>query len=193
MEFRGTPIRTLAPVAFLVLFVAELPALRSEERVAKGRYPPRMEGAAVEVYKTVGDVPLTISLFRPRITQPKISGRRSCSFRRGWNSSRRNNSKSSASTSRRDLVAMTADYRVASRHQVKATACVTDAKSAVRWVRRMRSGSASIPTESLPAVDRREGICACAGTSTGSTNRGGSAISRAVARPLQSGRRPGAD
>jgi acetyl esterase/lipase len=33
------------------------------------------------------------------------------------------------------MVAITADYRVASRHQVKPVTCVADAKSAVRWVR----------------------------------------------------------
>jgi acetyl esterase/lipase len=33
------------------------------------------------------------------------------------------------------MVAMTADYRVSSRHGVKAVSCVADAKSAIRWVR----------------------------------------------------------
>ena len=33
------------------------------------------------------------------------------------------------------MVAMTADYRVGSRHKVQAVDCVRDAKSAVRWVR----------------------------------------------------------
>jgi acetyl esterase/lipase len=33
------------------------------------------------------------------------------------------------------MVAIAADYRVNSRHQVKPTACVADAKSAIRWVR----------------------------------------------------------
>jgi acetyl esterase/lipase len=36
----------------------------------------------------------------------------------------------------RGVVAMAADYRVSSRHQTKAVACVSDAKSAVRWIRR---------------------------------------------------------
>lgn len=35
----------------------------------------------------------------------------------------------------RGMVAVLADYRVASRHQVKAVACAEDAKSAVRWLR----------------------------------------------------------
>ena len=35
----------------------------------------------------------------------------------------------------RGMVAISADYRVASRHDVKAAACVADAKSAIRWVR----------------------------------------------------------
>ena len=35
----------------------------------------------------------------------------------------------------RGIVALTADYRVASRHSVKAVDCVRDAKSAIRWTR----------------------------------------------------------
>ena len=35
----------------------------------------------------------------------------------------------------RGMVAMTADYRVASRHAVKVVDCIKDAKSAVRWIR----------------------------------------------------------
>ncbi len=35
----------------------------------------------------------------------------------------------------RGITAILADYRVGSRHQVKAAACVEDAKSAVRWIR----------------------------------------------------------
>ena len=35
----------------------------------------------------------------------------------------------------RDMVAMTVDYRVSSRHGVTANQCVADAKSAVRWMR----------------------------------------------------------
>jgi len=34
------------------------------------------------------------------------------------------------------MVAMTADYRVASRQHVKPSACVADAKSCVRWIRK---------------------------------------------------------
>ena len=36
----------------------------------------------------------------------------------------------------RGMVAITADYRVASRQQVKPVQCVADAKSAIRWVRK---------------------------------------------------------
>ena len=35
----------------------------------------------------------------------------------------------------RGMVAMTADYRVLSRHKTKADKCAADAKSAVRWIR----------------------------------------------------------
>ena len=36
----------------------------------------------------------------------------------------------------RGMVAMTADYRVSTRNGTKATACVEDGKSAVRWIRK---------------------------------------------------------
>ena len=46
-------------------------------------------------------------------------------------------SRYSASTlASRGMVAITADYRVSSRNDTKATACVEDGKSAVRWIRK---------------------------------------------------------
>ncbi len=95
-----------------------------------------MDGARAEVYKTVGDTRLTLWLFEPA-AGPK-TGRPAIVFffGGGWNSgSPAQFEPHCRHLAARGLVAITADYRVASRHGVKPTACLADAKSALRWVR----------------------------------------------------------
>lgn len=99
-------------------------------------YPPRFDGARVETYKTVGETALSLYVFEPA-GGPK-SGRPAIVFffGGGWNSgSPAQFEPHCRHFAARGMVAITVDYRVASRHQVKPTACVADAKSAVRWVR----------------------------------------------------------
>ena len=114
----------------------------SGQRIRPGRdrqrdYPPRIVGAKVEVYKTVGDVKLNIYIFEPEGHKP--TDKRPaivCFFGGGWQSGSPqqfvNQCRYLAS---RGMVAMTADYRVRSRHNVKVPQCIADAKSAVRWIR----------------------------------------------------------
>ncbi len=110
-----------------------------QQRKAGGgfAYPPKMDGAKAEVYKTVGDVTLSIFIFEPpghraEDKRPAIV----FFFGGGWTSgSPAQFEQQCRHLASRGMVAMTADYRVASRHQVKAVECVKDAKSAVRWVR----------------------------------------------------------
>jgi acetyl esterase/lipase len=96
-----------------------------------------MEGAAVEVYKTIGDVKLNIYIFNPPrhaagAPKPAIV----FFFGGGWRSGTPGQFEQQCRyLASRGMVAMTADYRVASRHNVKAVDCVRDAKSAIRWVR----------------------------------------------------------
>ena len=59
-----TPARLLLP---LLLILA--PAVRAAEK-GGFKYPPVFEGARTEVYKTVGDVKLSLSIFEPA-TGPK--------------------------------------------------------------------------------------------------------------------------
>jgi acetyl esterase/lipase len=88
------------------------------------------------VYKTIGDVKLSLHIFEPA-TGPKANRPAIVFFfGGGWT----NGSPAQFETqcrylAARGMVAITADYRVGSRHQVKPTACVADAKSALRWVR----------------------------------------------------------
>lgn len=100
-------------------------------------YPPKMTGAAEHVYKTIGDTKLSLYVFNPAThtaadKRPAIV----CFFGGGWNNgSPVQFEQHCRYLASRGMVAITADYRVASRHQCKVTDCVSDAKSAIRWVR----------------------------------------------------------
>ncbi len=103
---------------------------------AQPAYPPRFEGARVEVYKQLGDVKLTLHLFEPPGSPAKDRPAIVFFFGGGWNSGNPSQFEQHCRyLAARGMVAITADYRVASRHQVKVAACVADAKSAVRWLR----------------------------------------------------------
>ena len=114
-------------------------AVRAQNQAKKpGNYPPQLEGAKVEVYKKIGDVELNIYIYNPADHKP--TDKRPVAvffFGGGWKAGTpaqfERQCKYLAS---RGMVAMTADYRVLSRHGTKAKECVTDAKSAIRWIRR---------------------------------------------------------
>lgn len=106
--------------------------------LAQGKnYPPQLPGANVEVYKKVGDVELRAWIFTPEGHKPE--DRRPAVvffFGGGWTSGTPGQFEQQCRyLASRGLVAATADYRVLSRHGVKAVSCVADAKSAVRWFR----------------------------------------------------------
>jgi acetyl esterase len=122
------------PRQVVILAVATL--LATPASAAQPRYPPQMEGARAEVYKSVGEVALSLYRFEPstgpRENRPAIV----FFFGGGWNSgSPAQFQEHCRHFASRGMVAITVDYRVASRHQVKPTACVADGKSALRWVR----------------------------------------------------------
>jgi acetyl esterase len=126
-----------AMVTFL-LMMTPLWAAQSKQQQRKGRsYPPELPEAAAETYKTVGDVKLNLYIFTPK--DHSSSDQRAAVvffFGGGWRSGSpgqfHEHCKYLAS---RGMVAVTADYRVSSRHGTKARECVADAKSAVRWIR----------------------------------------------------------
>ena len=96
-----------------------------------------MPGAKVETYKDLGDVKMNLYVFRP--TDWKATDKRAAIvffFGGGWNAgSPRQFLPQCEYLASRGMVAIAADYRVASRNQVKALECVKDAKSAIRYVR----------------------------------------------------------
>ncbi len=102
----------------------------------------RDAGAKVEVYKTTnnadGDaVQLNLYIFCPEGHQatdqrPAIV----FFFGGGWRSGQPTQfTEHCQYLASRGMVAMTADYRVSSRHRTKVKECVSDGKSAVRWIR----------------------------------------------------------
>jgi acetyl esterase/lipase len=123
----------------LILAIASQVLADQEPRRNDGNrpYPPKMENAVVEVYKSVGDVKLNMYIFRPKEEKPGVKRPAIVFFfGGGWRSgSPQQFEQQCEYLASRGMVAMAADYRVASRHGVKAVSCVADAKSAVRWVR----------------------------------------------------------
>lgn len=100
-------------------------------------YPPRMAGSRAETYKKVGDVELKLYVYeptghRPEDARPAIV----FFFGGGWQSGTPEQFRSHCEyLASRGMIAIAADYRVGSRHRVKPTQCVADAKSAIRFVR----------------------------------------------------------
>ncbi|MEO6740211.1 MAG: alpha/beta hydrolase [Chthoniobacteraceae bacterium] len=117
------------------------PATAATPAAKKGKgglaYPPVFSGAQVATYKTVGDTKLALNIFNPE--GHKASDSRAAIvffFGGGWTSGSPGQFEQQCRyLASRGMVAITADYRVASRHQVKAAQCVADAKSAIRYVR----------------------------------------------------------
>ncbi len=107
------------------------------ETKAQRAYPPQIEGAKEIIYKTVDDVQLKLWIFNPGDHSsddkaPAIV----FFFGGGWSSGSPGQFvKHCEYLSARGMVAIVADYRVRSRHDVLANKCVSDAKSAVRWIR----------------------------------------------------------
>jgi acetyl esterase/lipase len=102
-------------------------------------YPPTMEGATVETYKDVNGTALKLWIFQPN-EKPADGAKRPAIvffFGGGWTSGSPSQfERQCRHLASRGMVAITADYRVASRQQVKPTACVADAKSCIRWLRK---------------------------------------------------------
>jgi acetyl esterase len=118
-------------IAFALLPLIASPSL------AQRTFPPQFDDAQEHVYKTVGDVELKLYVFEPADLKPTDERPAIVFFfGGGWaNGSPQQFEPQCRYLASRGMVAITADYRVASRHDVKAVDCVRDAKSAIRWVR----------------------------------------------------------
>lgn len=135
-------LRHMLRLPILVVLVAVAMAsiqARQPSRIQDGLpYPPRMQGASEQVYKVVGDVKLNLYIFSPLGHKPGDAASAIVFFfGGGWRSgSPKQFEQQCRYLASRGMVAMAADYRVASRHNARIVDCVRDAKSAIRWVRR---------------------------------------------------------
>lgn len=120
-----------------LLFAAALVAALASPAAAQRTYPPVLKEAQSHAYKTVEGTELSLWTFTPKDHQPTDSRPAIVFFfGGGWkNGSPGQFEQQCRYLASRGMVAITADYRVASRHGVKAVECVRDAKSAIRWVR----------------------------------------------------------
>ncbi len=153
--------------ALLIVLVALGSAAFAQEKKGGRGYPPQMEGAKVETYKSVGDVKLNLWLYEPAGHKP--SDKRPAIvffFGGGWTGgSPQQFEQHCKHLASRGMVAAAADYRVASRHQVKAVSCVADAKSAVRYLRQ-EANRLGIDPDRIAAGGGSAGghLAACTGT-----------------------------
>jgi acetyl esterase/lipase len=152
--------------------VDKKPSTKPAGEAQRGRfgYPPNMPDAAVETYKKVGDVELKVWLFKPKA--PAAATPRPAIvffFGGGWKSgSPAQFERQCRHLAERGMVAITADYRVASRHNVKPAQCVADAKSCIRWVR-ANAARLGVDPERIVAAGGSAGghLAACTGTVPG--------------------------
>lgn len=108
---------------------------------AKPSYPPQMPDAREHVYKKASGSDLKLWVFQPQ-GQARRKGKPAIVFffGGGWRSGTPAQfEKQCEYLASRGMVAVTADYRVSSRQNTQATACVEDGKSAVRWMRQNSS------------------------------------------------------
>jgi len=155
---------TVAAALFLCMVAAG--SSGGQEKKGPRAYPPRLLGAEIETYKTVGDTKLNLYVYYPPGHKPTDSRAAIVFFfGGGWtNGSPGQFEQHCKHLASRGMVAMTADYRVASRHQVKAVSCVADAKSAIRFVRK-EAGRLGIDPNRIAAAGGSAGghIAACTG------------------------------
>jgi acetyl esterase/lipase len=109
--------------------------VRESPKVGRRQFAEPMEGARAEVYKRIGDTNLVVHIFEP----PETKTNRAAIvffFGGGWTGGSPGQFEQHCRHfASRGMVAISADYRVNSRHGVKPPSCVSDAKSCVRWIR----------------------------------------------------------
>ncbi len=123
---RSLPMLSFTWLAFACLTT---PISNAQQPAASPATAAAMEGATVEPYKSVGDVTLNCYVFYPADHEP--GDRRAAIvffFGGGWRSGTpRQFEQQCRYLASRGMVAITADYRVRSRHGTLAEKCVADA------------------------------------------------------------------
>lgn len=134
---RPMHLKATIPLATILLSFS-LCSVSAQDRPKKAggfAYPPAIAGATVEAYKKIGETELNLWILQPKKSdelRPAIV----FFFGGGWSSgSPEQFERQARHFAERGMVAITADYRVASRQKAKPVQCVADAKSCIRWVR----------------------------------------------------------
>lgn len=162
MSQRATPMQFITCLFQSVFILAAIPLW------AQDSYPPKLKDARVETYRKVDSTELKVWIFGdsdPKIPKPAIV----FFFGGGWNSgSPAQFEKQARHFAKRGMIAITADYRVKSRHGVQVVECVEDAKAAIAWVRD-NAQRLGIDSEKIAASGGSAGghLAACTGTLSG--------------------------
>lgn len=127
------------------------------------------------IYKTIDSIELKLYLYGldTETRAPKERAAIIFFFGGGWRSGTPNQFTHHAQyLASRGMIAVTADYRVSSRHQSKAVDSVEDAKSAIRWLRE-HANELGIDPDRIAAAGGSAGghLAACAGVIPGLENR----------------------
>ena len=119
--------------SLLILFTA---ALASAQDRANRANPPA-DYDQVAIYKTVEGTELPLYIYFPKEHTPEAKAAAIVFyFGGGWNGGSPSQFEEQCKyLANRGMVAITAEYRVRSRHNVKVERCISDARSAMRWVR----------------------------------------------------------
>jgi acetyl esterase len=132
-------------------------------------YPPKLEGSEAVTYKKTPQGELQLYIYRPGKNVKPTKSAIVFFFGGGWKSgSPKQFEQHCKYLAARGMVAITADYRVATRHNTKAKECVADAKSAIRWVRG-HADELNIDVDRVVAGGGSAGghLAACTGTIKG--------------------------
>jgi acetyl esterase/lipase len=149
-----------------ILFVFH--CLVSTTLFAQRSYPPTFSDARVETYRKTGSVELKLWIFgESDLSTPKPAI--IFFFGGGWNSGSPDQfEKQARHFAKRGMIAITADYRVKSRHGAKVVDCVEDAKAAVAWVRENAQRLGIDPDRIATSGGSAGGhLAACTGTISG--------------------------
>ena len=150
-----------------VLFSAIIMTLITTHIIGQRNYPPDITCDKVVVYKSTDNIDLKLWIFNPAEHSPDSQSPAIVFyFGGGWNAgSPQQFVKHCEYLSARGMVAMVADYRVASRNDVRAKTCVADAKSAVRWIRE-HAGELGVDPDRIAAGGGSAGGHLAAATAT---------------------------
>jgi acetyl esterase len=149
-------------IVFLVLCLLTAPLF------ARSSYPPTFKDARVETYRKIDSTELKLWIFGesdPKSPKPAIV----FFFGGGWHGGSPDQFERQARHfAARGMIAITADYRVESRHGVQVVECVKDAKAAIAWVRE-NAQRLGIDPEKIAASGGSAGghLAAATGTITG--------------------------